>query len=754
MKNRASKFLALALGLVLVVSMLPAVSANNDQLRNVVLTQTQKIMDLTYTIDTRIARADISGDAERFAAYHEGGILPIAYFEYNRIKFPIKGVMMESNGGSYEAIEDSINKDFNKLTEGHTVDVNGKVPKVGDIPGFNPANQPDESAAPYLGFDMNSFLVDIVSRVSADVPTTVKEALKHESMVALLDGANLSAATSKAAITDATAAKAAYGKMGKGDILLAWNDNAVAAEAAKIHVMVVKEVSGNNVTVMYPAYSQPVYTFRCDGCGALDYEGPTSAATPDHITSNSYYRFKNLHTHKELDSTTSCKGRWQCVTGTTWRTETVTMDDLLGQGAGKVPYASEGYLPYTLAAYTNGSPAVSVKGTTTDTAATITGGFNAKVTSNYRIIGFEAVLTNANGHVQRFPSFANGYKNWEYDYSDPALDLALMESTKGQYKLELFVQAGPADNSGNVGKALAMSMEFGLEGAALKLECNKTGVPQGGTATVSLVAQKAGMTAIKTVMSYEYKLFDFDMEASKKASPNVTFVDNGAEGIAIRYAGPATKENTVPVKMYFTAKRTGDRAVKAENVTPFKMLELSVATAANATDAQLLPDRADGMATTTVGFNTLLHKNYVGDNDLLLVFFSDNDVELYKTTELPMLYDGKLMQEVTQAHYPLDGVPWLMCFGYIGPDLDPMKLSVDESEKPTISPEIVYWAEANLDVNESGFTDISDAQMIANIYNGKLPLEGNVVKWLRADVNRDGKVDVQDRNELLNSLFD
>lgn len=749
MKNKLSKVLALALGLVLVVAMLPAASANNDALRTTVVNQTQKIMDLTYTINSRVARKDISDVPERMAAYHEGGILPIAYFEYNRIKFPLKGVMMESNGSSYEAFAGSIDYDVNKLTEGHTVDLNGNVPKnVGDIAG-NLATAGMTPPAPYLGFDMNSFLVDLVSRVSADVPTTVKEALTHPALVALMDGANFSAINSKSAIQDTAAVKAAYGKMGKGDILLAWDNEAKAGEGSKIHVMVVKEVKGDQVTVMYPAYSQPVYTFRCDACGALDYEGPTSGATPKHITSNSYYRFKNLHSHKELDPSTSCKGRWQTVTGTTWRTETVTMDDLASKG---VPYGSKGYLPYTLAAYTNGSPAVSVKGTTTDTAATITGGFNATVTSNYRIIGFEAVLTNANGHVQRFPSFANGYKNFTYDYSDPALDLALMESAKGQYKLELFVQAGPADNSGNVGKALAMSMEFGLEGAAVKLECDKTAVPQGDTVTVSLVAQKPAMTAIKTVVSYEHTLFDFDMEASKKASPNVTFVDNKAEGIAIRYAGPATTENSVPIKMFFTAKRTGDKAVLS-GITPFKMLELDTSTVANATDAQLGPDRADGMATTTVGFNTLLYKNYVGDNDLLLVFFSDNDVNLYKVTELPMLYDGKLMEEVTQAHYLLDGVPWLMCFGHIGPNLDPMKLAVDESEKPTISPEIVYWAEANLDVNESGFTDISDAQMIANIYNGKVPLEGNVIKWLRADVNRDGKVDVKDRNQLLDSLF-
>lgn len=750
MKHKLSKILALALGLVLIVSMVPAVSANNDQLRNVVLTQTQKIMDLTYTITSRVARADISDDAERMAAYHEGGILPIAYFEYNRLRFPIKGIMMDANGGSYEAIVGTIDPNVNQVLEASTVDLNGKTPKLGDIAGPKTTILVPSD---YLGMDMNSFLVDIVSRVSADVPTTVKEALKHPAMVALMDGANLNAATSKDAITDAAAAKAAYGKMQKGDILLAWNDNAVAAEAAKIHVMVVKEVSGNNVTVMYPAYSQPVYTFRCDTCGALDYEGPTSAATPNHIESNSYYRFKSLFSHKQLDSTTDCKGRWQCVTATTWRTETVTMDDLLGQGTGKVPYASEGYLPYTLAAYTNGSPAVSVKGTSTATEATIAGGFTAKLSSNYRLVAVEAVLTSDSGHVQRFPSFVKGWKNWEYDYSDPALDLALMDSQPGKYKLDLYVTSGPADNSGNLPSNLAYSMDFTLAGPAVKLTADKSTVAQGGTVTVSLTAQRGGMTAIKTAVSYDGDRLTFDAAASKKASPNVTFTDNGEDTVDIRYAGAAVNANTTPVKLYFTAKRTGGHAVKAADVTPFKMLELNVSEAADATDAQLEPDRADGLANLAVGYNTLLYKNYAGGNDLLLVFFSDCEVSLYQKTELPMLYDGKLMEEVTQAHYLLDGVPWTMCFGHIGPNLDPALVALDEADSPTLSPEIEYWAEANLDVNESGFVDISDAQMIANIYNGKVALEGNVIKWLRADVNRDGKVDIKDRNQLLDSLF-
>ena len=127
MKRTASKVLALALGAVLVLSLLPAVSANKTDLRNIVVGQTQKIMDVTYTANSRVTRTDISNNATRLESYYNGGILPIAYFEYNRIKFPIKGVMMDANGASYEAFEGSITKDFNKLTEGHTVDLNGNL---------------------------------------------------------------------------------------------------------------------------------------------------------------------------------------------------------------------------------------------------------------------------------------------------------------------------------------------------------------------------------------------------------------------------------------------------------------------------------------------------------------------------------------------------------------------------------------------------------------------------------------------------
>jgi hypothetical protein len=75
--------------------------------------------------------------------------------------------------------------------------------KVSGIPHMPKTNK--------YGFTLHSFLVDVISRVSPSAPTSFKEALSHNALVALLPGADLNAADSKLAISDPTAAKAAYG---------------------------------------------------------------------------------------------------------------------------------------------------------------------------------------------------------------------------------------------------------------------------------------------------------------------------------------------------------------------------------------------------------------------------------------------------------------------------------------------------------------------------------------------------------------
>ena len=148
----------------------------------------------------------------------------------------------------------------------------------------------------------------------------------------------------------------------------------------------------------------------------------------------------------------------------------------------------------------------------------------------------------------------------------------------------------------------------------------------------------------------------------------------------------------------------------------------------------------------TLGFNAVVHKDYVKGMDLIMAFVRDQS--LVVTSQASMTYDGKLMHEITQGNYHINGDRYYCTFAYLTPNADPAKLALDTDEKAVACTEIVYGN----DVNLSGVIDVADVQTIANIYNGKLELEGNETKWFRADINRDGRVDVKDRNTLLRSL--
>ena len=145
-----------------------------------------------------------------------------------------------------------------------------------------------------------------------------------------------------------------------------------------------------------------------------------------------------------------------------------------------------------------------------------------------------------------------------------------------------------------------------------------------------------------------------------------------------------------------------------------------------------------------IGLNTYVYKNYAGGKDLVLVYMRNDDLADHST--LDVTYGGKLMYEVTNSHYSIDGDSFICIFGYITSNADATKVAVGGGVN---CPEITY----STDVNDSGYTDMNDAQIIANIYNGKLPLDGNEIKWLRADINRDNKVDVNDQIELMKSLM-
>jgi len=213
----------------------------------------------------------------------------------------------------------------------------------------------------------------------------------------------------------------------------------------------------------------------------------------------------------------------------------------------------------------------------------------------------------------------------------------------------------------------------------------------------------------------------------------------------VRYDGAALGNGAPIAKLVFTAASGGGFPVTS-GVTPIKIMSLATSKTAGATDAQLQGDRSEGAGMVTLGFTAVVHKNYAAGKDLIVVFLKDDS--LVKKTQAALLYDGKLMHEITTSNYNIKGDRFFCIFGYITENADPALVTKDSTSKPTMCPEIKY----SDDVNGTTFVDINDAQTIANIYNGKLPLEGNESKWFLADINRDGKVDINDRNALMNSL--
>ncbi len=65
----------------------------------------------------------------------------------------------------------------------------------------------------------------------------------------------------------------------------------------------------------------------------------------------------------------------------------------------------------------------------------------------------------------------------------------------------------------------------------------------------------------------------------------------------------------------------------------------------------------------------------------------------------------------------------------------------------------VTMAADTLDVNGTGLVDASDAQMTYNMYNGYYDGDAAMEKFLRADINCDGKVDIQDAAAIIASIL-
>jgi hypothetical protein len=313
------------------MSTVAADTVSEADLRANVIARTQAIMDVDWSIQSRMAKANIAGD--QLAAWKAAGIHPTTYFEYDRLHFPFKGVMVHDNAATLEEFAAMAKMEYSKV-EGIPHNI------------YAPAEQ--------KGMDINSFLTDITTHVLDKPLNGLKAALTDPQLTALAQGADFSAASSKAAISY-EAAKAGYAKLSAGDLLLAWDNDADAVEGGhpRIHALVVKEVSGEQVTVLYPAFSLVLWYFKCSSCGLIETEGPTSAALPEHIASDGY-SFGSLKKHG------GCGGEWTPMYGATWRTETVSFDALYGKNA-EVPYGSFGYLPYTLNVYAQGAKAADIK---------------------------------------------------------------------------------------------------------------------------------------------------------------------------------------------------------------------------------------------------------------------------------------------------------------------------------------------------------------------------------------------------------
>ena len=171
MKKTAAKVLAAALSVVMLVGMIPAATAaRQEDLRKVVVNQTKAIAELDWKTlpKTRIARLD-HPDAKK-EAMHEAGVVPTTYFEYDRTHVAMKGVIMENVGGTMEKIKASL------------------VAKGGEVS--------KDANGDYLGMNVNSFLVDLVSRVNPTKFTTVKEAISSGAVTSILTGVDEKAASS------------------------------------------------------------------------------------------------------------------------------------------------------------------------------------------------------------------------------------------------------------------------------------------------------------------------------------------------------------------------------------------------------------------------------------------------------------------------------------------------------------------------------------------------------------------------------
>lgn len=721
MKHPIRNVLATLLTIAMLTALFPAPAthaAAADDLRSVVANQATALAAIEWKLWKR--NYGYNYEKAKISSMHNAGLFPASYYEYKRMYIPYIGAILDENSASYEQILNQLDDD-----------------------GYLPT-KPDFS---YYGMNPDAFLVDVVSRVSPTKITGVKQAITSGALTSLLSGVNASAQNSQDAAKAVaswlqswkTKLRSAYGNLHAGDLLIAWDDSAPylnqienTSPAPKLHVMVVTDVNvSGSISVTFPAYNHPTYYFTCDTCGVSSSE-TTYTVAPKHVESTPNYDFLRYKSHSEVDTSSTCSGTFQPDGGTVWRTRTITASELLD----KVPEGGTCYIPYTLPVYTNGAPAVNVTLDTSTTQANLLAGFSGTITSNYRITQVDAVLTTDGAPDQTFTHYP-AYDAWSYEFVDNTLNQALASIT-GSCTLTLNVHSGPIANPATMADPVTQvfSVSTLLGEPSFEMTSDVDLVHQGQSVRVGIAAVENDITYARMNVSYDRDTYAFDLAKTQRSNGNaVTFSQSADGSVYVEYNGPALTGNAILANLYFTPYRTGSMPISADQTDPFAAYSVWKATAEDP-DPVATRFGSDPVA-LGIGYNLKVYSNYAAGKSLLLL--------ATEGTPVNATYNGQKMLEVTNAHYDLDGEIFTHQYAIVVDRAD-LDLGLVSATPVSSTSAIVlpYLLDYDYDVNRSGGVDIRDAQAAANIISGRMPLEGNLEKWLVADTDASGKIDSAD----------
>lgn len=722
MKNKTTRLMSLLLCVVMLLAALPmlptASAATPYDLRQAVAAHAKNIANVEWKAEARRFTDDRMPDEHR-EAVKAAGACPITYYEYIRMQMLYRGPISEINSVSLEAYKAQL------------------------VDGFLPEN----GANIYYGMNTNSYVTDVVSRMIPTKVLSVKDALTAEGLTPLFSGLDLNAATSKEAAANVSYqdAQVAYGKLGVGDILFAWDDDT----APGVHALVITDMNTQNrgtMTVTYPSYTYPIYHFTCSKCGTKSTEGPTGSVISKHMESFNY-AFSRWKTHKETYPDSNCDGEWMPEGGTTWNTTTVTFDQLFGHNGEKVLYGIKDgncYLPYTFDAYATGKPVpVEVKVTTDATAENITAGFKAAVESNYRIVRVDAVLSQLGKEDQVFAQYPK-WDDWSYEYESAELNKALFENQTGEYTLTLNVHSGPMEDPANPVAPVTevFKLDLQLSDPSVFVTVSDSFVHQGQNVILTMKSVEDGLTGAQMVVSGDPVRFAFNRKESERMNPGVKFVENADGTVTVSWFGSAAKKNQTLAQVVYTAVRTGEEPADAR---AFSFGHGQVSKKAGATADDLALARVGGeQPEMSVGWNIAIYEDYAPGCDLVLL--------LAHASEATVTYDGKAMLDITQTNWEVDGKGFSHVYGYVTTDADADKVAVKYTGLSFSASSMNRQTTVNKDVNRDGGVDIADVQAVLYMLRGVYPLEGNVEAFLMADVNHNGKVEMSDAQAILATL--